>query len=255
MDNGTVRRVRWGRVFGLVGAAALGVAGLWAIGSVGRDAVEQISVPRTPDVVYAGDLPASQEDLTDLDEQPDGSSQILSWVRTDQPDGDPNPEATYRADIVGQDDATADAIEGFTYSTRGDGEIEIDPYWQEEYLVTTEVPIVGRVTCHEIMLPQFDAALQELELRGLDGELDPDDWAGCYSPRHLGRDPSRSLSMHAFGLAFDVNASTNAYGAEPQLHPDVVKVFERYGFVWGGHWNTPDGMHFELGILPQELLD
>ena len=29
------------------------------------------------------------------------------------------------------------------------------------------------------------------------------------------------------------------------LPAEVVSIFERYGFIWGGQWRHYDGMHFE----------
>jgi hypothetical protein len=29
-----------------------------------------------------------------------------------------------------------------------------------------------------------------------------------------------------------------------------VHIFERWGFLWGGKFLTPDGMHFEYGSTP-----
>jgi hypothetical protein len=31
------------------------------------------------------------------------------------------------------------------------------------------------------------------------------------------------------------------------MHKGIIKVFEDYGFLWGGVWRTPDPMHFEAG--------
>ena len=93
------------------------------------------------------------------------------------------------------------------------------------------------------------AALEELVARELDHLLDADDFGGCWVPRHLDWDATRGLSLHAWGIAFDVNVRANPYGSRPQLDPRLVHVFERYGFNWGGRWREPDGMHFELGEL------
>ena len=29
------------------------------------------------------------------------------------------------------------------------------------------------------------------------------------------------------------------------MNCDVVRIFRKHGFAWGGNWRTPDGMHFE----------
>ena len=57
--------------------------------------------------------------------------------------------------------------------------------------------------------------------------------------------------MHSWGLAADFNVSTNGLGMKPKMDPRIVAVFDRWGFVWGGRWSRPDGMHFELGALVQ----
>ena len=30
----------------------------------------------------------------------------------------------------------------------------------------------------------------------------------------------------------------------------MVKIFEQWGFTWGGQWLVPDGMHFEFVRFP-----
>lgn len=31
-----------------------------------------------------------------------------------------------------------------------------------------------------------------------------------------------------------------------RIPPEVVRVFERHGFIWGGRWYHYDTMHFEF---------
>ena len=123
--------------------------------------------------------------------------------------------------------------------------IGIDPAWLRRHVVTRTVPILGAVTCHRALIAPLRRALGSLRRRGLARLVDPGDYAGCYAPRRI--PASGSLSLHAWGLAVDVNASRNPQGSEPRQDPRVVRAFERAGFTWGGRWPTaPDGMHFEL---------
>jgi hypothetical protein len=67
------------------------------------------------------------------------------------------------------------------------------------------------------------------------------------------------LSMHSFGIAIDINTKHADYwrwakggkgtGApiayKNQIPIEIVRVFERHGFIWGGKWYHYDTMHFE----------
>jgi hypothetical protein len=58
-------------------------------------------------------------------------------------------------------------------------------------------------------------------------------------------------SMHSWGAAIDVNAVHAAYWLWPRavaaetLPAQIVEIFERHGFIWGGKWLHYDTMHFE----------
>jgi hypothetical protein len=131
------------------------------------------------------------------------------------------------------------------------GFIDPDPGWVAANITTAGVPILGSVRCHRIMFNQLSGALAEIEQVGLANEIRPGDYAGCYVPRFIDRDPRRGLSMHAFGLAVDLNVSTNGLGTRGDMHPDVVAIFQKWGFTWGGTWSRPDPMHFELARIIQ----
>lgn len=77
-------------------------------------------------------------------------------------------------------------------------------------------------------------------------------WAGSFNPRFI-RGSRETLSNHAYGTAFDINAAWNPLGARPALVGkrgsvrELVPIAQDHGFAWGGHYKArPDGMHFEL---------
>ena len=143
-------------------------------------------------------------------------------------------------------EATGSLIGTMTFRILDDGFIKPNKDWVQQNIATGTVPIIGEVTCHNLVIPQLSAALTEISEAGLAELIRPDDYGGCYVPRFIDRDPSLPLSMHAFGLAVDINVSTNLLGSKGDQDPRVVEIFEKWGFEWGGHWERPDPMHFEL---------
>jgi hypothetical protein len=132
--------------------------------------------------------------------------------------------------------------------------LRIDPEWRDTWIVTADLPLVGQTRCHRMVLPYLRSALEEIERSGFAAELDRADFqaaGGCYNPRlNRGADPGYSLSRHSWGIAIDLNPSTNPYAGVPTLPTGVVDVFRRWGFAWGGGWAVPDGMHMEWSGLP-----
>jgi hypothetical protein len=111
-------------------------------------------------------------------------------------------------------------------------------------IVNAQVPLLGRVSCNRRIVGDLRAAMRSLERRGLARLVDRGDYAGCYAPRRI--PSSGSLSLHAYGLAVDLNASRNGQYRRGDQDPRLVRAMERHGFTWGGRWPTaPDPMHFE----------
>ncbi|MBI4261478.1 MAG: M15 family metallopeptidase [Actinobacteria bacterium] len=135
-------------------------------------------------------------------------------------------------------------------AVRDGGELQPDLAWVTENIVTETVPLLGEVTCHRDLLPQLVAALERLEASGAGAEAVGSGYGGCYVPRFINRDPTRALSYHAWGVAIDVNAAANPYGAEPDQDERLVEAMEAQGFSWGGRWDPPDAMHFEWASFP-----
>ncbi len=67
------------------------------------------------------------------------------------------------------------------------------------------------------------------------------------------------LSTHSFGMTIDINVKYSDYWQwnckcsdesrkliyQNQIPLEFVKIFEKYGFIWGGNWTHFDTMHFE----------
>jgi D-alanyl-D-alanine carboxypeptidase-like protein len=78
--------------------------------------------------------------------------------------------------------------------------------------------------------------------------------AGTYNCRAIAGTNRRS--MHAYGAAIDINTKYTDYwlwskpvaGKIPyrnRIPFEIVDIFERHGFIWGGKWYHYDTMHFE----------
>jgi hypothetical protein len=128
------------------------------------------------------------------------------------------------------------------------GSLEVDPAWTRTHLVTTRVPLLGRVWCHRGILPQLRGAMRELRDAGAGQVIRS--FHGCFVPRFISRDPTALLSHHSWGVAFDLNLVGNYYGVEPHQPLRLVRTLARWGFIWGGDFVVPDGNHFEYRRSP-----
>ena len=123
--------------------------------------------------------------------------------------------------------------------------IRVEPGWLDRNVVTKPVPILGTITCNRRLFPPLRHALRTLERRGLSRVVNRADFAGCFAPRRI--PGSGSLSLHAWGLAIDINAAANPRLGDSRQDRRLVRAMEDAGFTWGGRWPTvPDPMHFEL---------
>jgi len=73
------------------------------------------------------------------------------------------------------------------------------------------------------------------------------DWyGGCFEDRDSRG--SKRKSVHSWGMAVDYLPQMGEIGNPPMLPYHVVQAFKNRGFLWGGDWNNPDGMHF-TGVI------
>ena len=127
-----------------------------------------------------------------------------------------------------------------------------EPGWVAANLSRVTLPLGIRATCHNVVIPALQGALNEVASSGLAAAIDvgnTNTYGGCYgglgevSP--LGSTTGGFLSKHSWGVAIDMNTVQNPEGAPPTMNCDVVRIFRKWGFAWGGNFIQGDGMHFE----------
>jgi len=118
-----------------------------------------------------------------------------------------------------------------------------------KYMTLWDVPthlevgvIPKKLYCNKILIGPLMQALSNIIDRGLVDELKT--WDGCFNVRK--KRSLKSLSLHSWGIAIDINAAWNGLGKEPTMSVRLVKCFTDCGFEWGGTWSRKDGMHFQL---------
>jgi hypothetical protein len=84
--------------------------------------------------------------------------------------------------------------------------------------------------------------------------------AGTYNCRTVA--DTGQPSAHGYGIAIDLNTSFSDYWYwrphdgpivyRNRMRAEIVDIFERHGFIWGGKWYHFDTMHFEY--RPELLL-
>ena len=148
--------------------------------------------------------------------------------------------------------------------SNGTRPLDMDDAWEAANIVKVTVPQLrgvddgtsggstGVIRFHKAGAAQLLAAFAEIEQRGLKHLILS--FAGSYYPRMI-RGSTSSPSEHSFGTALDINAGWNGLAKTPAPRGakgsvvELVPIFEKHGFRWGGYFSRPDGMHFELARL------
>ncbi|WP_117190611.1 M15 family metallopeptidase [Rhizobium terrae] len=121
-----------------------------------------------------------------------------------------------------------------------------------ELIGVTDFPQSGEIRLHRLAVGPFTNAIRDIKAAGLLDRIV--EWGGSYANRNV-RGTQR-LSIHALGLAFDINWKSNRLGAPPIRAgikgsvEELVPIFRKYGFKWGGESARPEAAHFELVTAP-----
>ncbi len=136
-------------------------------------------------------------------------------------------------------------------------ETKVLALWDVPDWINKEIPAIpNRIYCNKDIIIPLSMVFTDLVTAFHKGKLKPLDsiltWDGCFNIR-LQRNSSTKLSMHAWGIAVDLNAFRNRLGKKPTFSDAFVKIWESHGFIWGGNFPSKDGMHFEYNtdLLPK----
>lgn len=111
----------------------------------------------------------------------------------------------------------------------------------------------------------------DLKVKQISDELDNnpyllryvDNPGGSFCWRYI--ENTTRVSTHSYGIAIDINVNCSNYWlwdekkgtrdekVEIDIPYEIVEIFEKHGFIWGGKWYHYDTMHFEY--RPELLLE
>jgi hypothetical protein len=160
-----------------------------------------------------------------------------SW---DPPDPDATLSYAHLKTVLGE----------FAYAGSGES-ITLEPGWFESHISRVTLPLGIRSWCHNVIAPALQGALGEVAASGLAAAIDvgnTNTFGGCFHAHEvtaLGSTTGGFLSRHSWGMAIDMNTIGNPEGSPPTMNCDVVRIFRKWGFAWGGNFLQGDGMHFE----------
>lgn len=145
------------------------------------------------------------------------------------------------------------------------GRVRYEPFFKKMYGDCHKGEVTGRLT-DVVWLPnngtirikatKVNGVAEKLQL--VSNELDrlPERFikylrpvAGVYNCRVIAG--TARLSVHAYGAAIDINPDYGDYWQwskrrKRQVIPwEIIEIFEKHGFIWGGKWYHFDTFHFE----------
>ncbi len=167
---------------------------------------------------------------------------------------------------------TKQALGEFAYRVSSNGSVFVDSAWESANIIYGSVgQSPYRLTlptgCHRTVRASLAAAMDEAIEAGVADSIDyghANTAGGCYVRRFNRLTPNSSigfLSRHTWGMAVDTNTLGSCQGCAPPdfvTHPrgcDLVRIFRKHGFAWGGNFLTPDGMHFEWVGEPRDRFE
>jgi energy-coupling factor transporter ATP-binding protein EcfA2 len=153
------------------------------------------------------------------------------------------------------------------YHQGKDKALEVDEDWIDDNIVSVQIPElngivtraggpVGKISFHKCGLDQLRGALREISEKGLLNRILTWDRTFATAKTDLTAKYRDKPVAHFLGLAFDINGQSNpTLRNTEQVNSgkgsvlELVPIFEKYGFKWGGNGQVPflrEPAHFEL---------
>ncbi|MEO8666595.1 MAG: M15 family metallopeptidase [Ignavibacteria bacterium] len=142
------------------------------------------------------------------------------------------------------------------------GRIRYEPFFLKMYgnnssEVSKNLVNINWVDGSTIKFSSVNGAAEQLEkvaeeLKQLPSEFDKylRNIGGTFVWRNIAG--TNRLSNHSFATAIDINTKYSDYWQwsksmeyRNRIPMEIVNIFEKYGFIWGGKWYHYDTMHFE----------
>lgn len=140
--------------------------------------------------------------------------------------------------------------EGFFLKMYGKSEAEVRENLRTIVWLPNKAPQKLRVTTINGVDKKLEAVSAELE------KLPDNQWkfatpsAGTFNWRKIAG--TQRMSTHSFGTSIDLDVKKSNYwkwdrtlNYRNKFPTDIIELFEKHGFIWGGKWYHYDTMHFE----------
>lgn len=128
-----------------------------------------------------------------------------------------------------------------------------DPNFEAKNIVQFSLPYtlfyagkpVTKTRAHKLVVDNFVQAFQNVQDAGLADRFT--EFNGIFAQRPIRGQPQHP-SLHSWGVAIDMGASTHPLGSVTATWPDgILAAWKAAGFFWGGEFRArKDPMHWQL---------
>src|SRR5260370_8479294 len=127
-----------------------------------------------------------------------------------------------------------------------------DPQFEANQIVSFDLPYTLRYEgqpvkhsrCHKVAVDSFVQALKNVQAAGLADQFV--EYNGIYARRPI-RGQASHPSLHSWGVAIDMGASTHPLGSSASWPQGILDSFPSAGFFWRGNFKPQNApIHFPL---------